>query len=448
MSELKRKRRVLVVTGTRAEFGLLRPVMKAVLDRSGDADGEGGDLELLVVAAGSHLVQPAVTFREVKAEFAVADSIPMQTAGRVGRAEDVEAVGKGIGRFGRSFELLDPDWVVVLGDRIEAFAAASAASIGGRALAHIHGGDRAEGVADEAMRHAITKMANVHFAATEGSAERIVRMGEDPERVFTVGSPAIDGLGVIPPLGDGAYADLGAPEVVVLMHPCGRGDEVEREEMRLVLKGVEDKRVLVLAPNLDPGRRGIFEAIREWEGKTRLAEDGQAVAPGQFVGEEKKTPSVREDADTSPAPQRRSPGEESKSPHPGPLPGGEGGRMYREHLERDVFVGLLRRVGVEGGALVGNSSAGLIECSALGCPSVDVGGRQSGRERCQGMTVHVESGDGVEVRIQEALRELCSCVDRGSAHPYGDGTAGVQIARLLAGIDPSVEGFVRKRCVY
>lgn len=380
MNEQKRKRRVLVVTGTRAEFGLLKPVMRAVQDRE--------ELELLVVAAGSHLVQPALTFREVKAEFEVADSIPMQTAGRIGRAEDVEATGKGIGRFGRSFSLLEPDWVVVLGDRIEAFAAASAASIGGWALAHIHGGDRAEGVADEAMRHAITKMANVHLAATEGSAERIRRMGEVAERVFVVGSPAIDGLKVVPALGDGAYAALGSPEVVVLMHPCGRGDDVERDEMRKVLKSVEGKRVLVMHPNLDPGRRGIIEAIGEAEGNEEL--------------------------------------------------------VVREHLERDVFIGLLKRVGLEGGALVGNSSSGLIECSALGCPSVDVGIRQSGRERCAGMTVHVESGD----EVGKALRELCSCVDKGSAHPYGDGTAGVQIARVLAGVDPSVDGFVRKRCVY
>ncbi len=254
-----RKRRVLVVTGTRAEFGLLKPVMNAVLDRD--------ELELLVVAAGAHLVQPALTFKEVKAEFEVADSIPMQTAGRVGRQEDVEALGKGIGRFGRSFSLLEPDWVVVLGDRIEAFAAASAASIGGWALAHIHGGDRAEGVADEAMRHAITKLSNLHLPATEGSAERIRRMGEDPERVFVVGSPAIDGLGVIPALGDGAYAELGSPEVVVLMHPCGRGDDVEAVEMRKVLKGVEGKRVLVMHPNLDPGRRGIVQAIKDVEGR-------------------------------------------------------------------------------------------------------------------------------------------------------------------------------------
>ena len=379
-SDIGRKRRVLVVTGTRAEFGLLRPVMNAVLDRD--------ELELLVVAAGSHLVQPALTFREVKAEFEVADSVPMQTAGRIGRVEDVEAVGKGMARFGRSFSLLDPDWVVVLGDRIEAFAAASAASIGGWALAHIHGGDRAEGVADEAMRHAITKMANLHLPATSGSADRILRMGEPEDRVFVVGSPAVDGLGVIPEISDEKFVELGSPEVVVLMHPCGRGDEVEGEEMRLVLEAVAGKRVLVLHPNLDAGRRGIMDAIHDVDGKQDV--------------------------------------------------------VIREHLERDVFVGLLKRIGQEGGALVGNSSAGLIECSELGCPSVDVGIRQSGRERCQGMTVHVESGD----HASDALQELCSCIDRGSAHPYGDGTTGVQIARVLAELDPTIEGFARKRCVY
>ncbi|MEM0984572.1 MAG: UDP-N-acetylglucosamine 2-epimerase, partial [Planctomycetota bacterium] len=116
-----RPRVVAVVTGSRAEFGLLAPVMEAVNRQAG--------LELRVIAAGSHLVSPALTFRDVKARFEVADSIPMQTAGRTGRYADVEAVGRGVARFGRSFELLRPDWVVVLGDRIEAFAAASAASI-------------------------------------------------------------------------------------------------------------------------------------------------------------------------------------------------------------------------------------------------------------------------------------------------------------------------------
>ncbi len=116
--------RVAVVTGTRAEFGLLKPIMRAI-----DSHPK---LELLVIAAGSHLIQPAETFRDVKAAFDIADSVPMQVAGRTGRYEDAEAVGHGVGRFARSFQRLNLDLVVVLGDRIEPFAAASAAVTGHR----------------------------------------------------------------------------------------------------------------------------------------------------------------------------------------------------------------------------------------------------------------------------------------------------------------------------
>src|SRR5205814_10141422 len=137
------------------------------------------------------------------------------------------ATGRGIAGFARVFEEIRPDWVVVLGDRIEAFAAASAASIGGIAVAHIHGGDRAEGIADEAMRHAITKLAHLHLAATEQSAERIIRMGERPEHVLVIGSPAIDGLLAIPALADQRDEELGRPGAVFLMHPVGRADERE-----------------------------------------------------------------------------------------------------------------------------------------------------------------------------------------------------------------------------
>ncbi|MFG0246952.1 MAG: UDP-N-acetylglucosamine 2-epimerase [Phycisphaerales bacterium JB052] len=373
--------KVMVVTGTRAEFGLLRPVMHAIHAHPA--------LELYVVAAGSHLVQPAVTFREVKAEFAIADSIPMQTAGKVGRLHDVESLGKGIARFGRSYDMNSPDMVVVLGDRIEAFAAASAASVGGIPLAHIHGGDRAEGVADEAMRHAITKLAHVHFPASNMSAKRIVKMGEDPAQVFVVGSPAIDGLDEINPLGDGAFAQLGSPQIVVLMHPIGRKDDEESEAMRTVLESVTDKRVLVLHPNLDPGRRGIMEAIES--------------APIDV--------------------------------------------QVREGLPRDVFVGLLKRVGASGGALVGNSSAGLIEASAIGCPSVDIGDRQHGRERCAGWTVHAD--EAVD-SIHAALARATDPEAERSAHPYGDGTSGMQIADLISKVlgDPRSGQLMRKLCTY
>lgn len=373
--------KVMVVTGTRAEFGLLRPVMHAIHAHPA--------LELYVVAAGSHMVQPAVTFREVKAEFAIADSIPMQTAGKVGRLHDVEALGKGIARFGRSYDMNAPDMVVVLGDRIEAFAAASAASVGGVPLAHIHGGDRAEGVADEAMRHAITKLAHLHFPASNTSAKRIVKMGEDPSRVFVVGSPGIDGLDSINPLGDGAFAELGSPEVVVLMHPIGREDDAEAAAMRTVLEAVGDKRALVLHPNLDPGRRGIMEAIES--------------APIDV--------------------------------------------QVRDGLPRDVFVGLLKRVGASGGALVGNSSAGLIEAAALGCPSVDIGDRQGGRERSEGWTAHAQE---TPESIRAALARITGPDTARTDHPFGDGTSSTQIAQLISEAlgDPSHASMLRKRCTY
>jgi len=370
--------RVAVVTGTRAEFGLLRPVMEAVARHP--------HLELLCVAAGSHLVSPGITYHEVKRAFTIAAAVPMQVAGRTGRAADVEATGAGIARFGRAFAGINPAWVVVLGDRIEAFAAASAASIGGFALAHIHGGDRAEGVADEAMRHAITKLANLHFAATPTSGERIVRMGEEPARVHVVGSPAIDGLRGVAPMDEPEFESLGSPSVVVVMHPIGRDDETEEAAMAQVLEGLDGERVLVMHPNLDPGRDGVVRAIEEW----------------------KK------------------------------------GEVCR-HLERPKFAAMLMRLADRGGVLVGNSSAGLIEAAAMRVPTVDVGRRQDGRER-YGNVVHVAGEEASSVRDGVAAARKLSRA--AMSHPYGDGRAGERIASVLATTSAQDPAVRRKRCAY
>lgn len=365
-----------VVTGTRAEFGLLRPVMRAI-------DGHP-DLDLLCIAAGSHLIQPAETFWEVKRAFAIADSIPMQIAGKTGRVEDAEAVGRGIGRFTRSFDRLAPDWVVVLGDRIEAFAAASAAAVGGWALAHVHGGDRAEGIADESLRHAITKLAHVHFPATPGSGDRLVRMGEHASRVHVVGSPAIDELGMMPALAEEELAELGSPSVVYLMHPVGRHPEMEEAAARTVLGALAGERVLALHPNFDAGREGIVRAI-----------EAEGVAS-------------------------------------------------RRHLAREQFVGLLRRLAESSGVLVGNSSAALIEAAALRLPVVDIGPRQAGRERANNAFHALETAEGVAGALRHA-RALDRGMIR---HPYGDGTAGRRIAEILARTPPTDAGVRRKLCAY
>jgi UDP-hydrolysing UDP-N-acetyl-D-glucosamine 2-epimerase len=381
------RRKVLVVTGSRSEFGLLRPVMDAVREHPA--------LELLVVAAGSHLIQPAITLRDVKALFNVADSVPMQIAGKTGRYEDAEAVGRGVGRFARVFLTLQPHWIVVLGDRIEAFAAASAAAVGGWALAHIHGGDRAEGVADEAMRHAITKLANLHLPASEASAHRIRSMGEPEDRIHVIGSPAIDGLDRIPPI---SAADLEPfrltqiPRAIFLMHPIGRPDADEELAAGLALRACIEfaggpDRVLALDPNHDPGRDGIIQAI-ERSGVPRAT-----------------------------------------------------------HLPRELFVGLLNAAATSApgaGLLVGNSSAGLIEAAAVGLPVVDIGLRQNGRERGTNVTHAPESAADIRAAIHTAAAQ-----DRASfQHPFGDGHAGPRAAKILAQVDPTTEGFTRKHCTF
>ncbi len=370
-------RRVAIVTGSRADFGLLSPVIYAAQARP--------DLEPLVIAAGSHLISPALTFRDVKALFPVADSIPMQTAGRTGRFADVEALGRGIARFGRSFEAHQPDWVVVLGDRIEAFAAASAASIAGIAVAHIHGGDRAEGVADEAMRHAITKLAHLHLAATETSASRIIRMGEKPEHVFNTGSPAIDGLDCLEPANDEDWAAAGSPDVLFLMHPTDR-PHADTAAARAALDAISDRRVLALAPNFDPGREAILEVL-------------DAAAPGI---------------------------------------------KRLDHLPRNAFCSILKRLTANGGFMIGNSSGALIEAAAIGLPAINIGPRQTGREKpATVFDVSDESAQSITLAIEQ-VREV-HATDQVEHHPYGDGHAGERIAEALATVDPHDPQLLRKQ---
>ncbi|MEX2218480.1 MAG: UDP-N-acetylglucosamine 2-epimerase [Phycisphaerales bacterium] len=381
-----RRLRVAVITGSRAEFGLLRPVMRAIQHRP--------ELELLVIAAGSHLISPAETYRDVKREFPIADAVPMQVAGRTTRADDIEALGRGVARFGRAFQRLAPDWVVLLGDRVEPFAAASAASVGGLALAHIHGGDRAEGIADEAMRHAITKLAHLHFPATDQSRERILRMGERPEHVHTVGSPAIDDLESIPPLPEAEFEDLGKPGAVFLLHPTGRAAEHEEMAASAALEALlawpGAGHILALHPNHDAGRDGTLRAL-----------------------------------------------EQAAEKNPRRL------RLAR-HLPRPKFVGLLKRLAGRGGLLVGNSSAALIEAAALRLPAVDIGPRQAGRERAGNIAPATEQPESIRAALEAASR-----LDRATlAHPYGDGHAGVRIADVLVRINPHDPRLTRKRNTY
>jgi UDP-hydrolysing UDP-N-acetyl-D-glucosamine 2-epimerase len=238
---------IAVITGSRAEFGLLKPVMCAI-----DAHPH---LQLRTLVTGTHLTTDSHLDLD-QAGLTIDAKASMQAVGATGRGADTAALGRGIEGIGQTLEQWQPDCVLVLGDRIEAFAGACAASVGGFALAHVHGGDRAEGVADEAMRHAITKLAHLHFPATAASRRRIQRMGEARDSIFPVGSPAIDGIKDIPAAED-------PPAMIVMQHPIGAARDQERQWMAQTLAATRGHNPMVMMPNHDPGREGIVDAIEQ-----------------------------------------------------------------------------------------------------------------------------------------------------------------------------------------
>lgn len=383
---------VAVVTGTRAEFGLLRPVIAAIEAHA--------SLRARVVVAGTHLLPPAHTGRQVAAEFPVAARVPMQRDPDRPRADDALAVGRGVTGFARCFARLGPDVVLVLGDRVEAFAAAAAASVAGIAVAHAHGGDRAEGIADEAMRHAITKLAHLHLPASKRSARRIVRMGEPHDRVILVGSPAVDGLAGLPPLPDALAATLGDPAAVLLMHPAGLPPAAEAAwadaAIALALR-VTTGAVLALDPNHDPGRSHVLSRL---------------------------------DAAAASNPRLR--------------------RCH--HLPRDRFVALLKRLALASprGCIVGNSSAALIESAAIGLPALNLGPRQAGREHGPNVA-HAPDLPTSPRRLAELARQFAALLKSPRARAssrFGDGNAAARIAEALARLDTADPTLLRKRNSY
>ena len=181
------RRRVAVITGSRAEYGLLRTVMRAVQEHE--------TLRLQVIASGMHLVRKlGFTINDITADgFRIDARVPMHS-GRDTHLAQAEALAKGVSGMARALDKLRSDVVVVLGDRVEALAGALAASTTNRVLAHIHGGDVAPGHLDDAFRHSITKLAHLHFAATPDAGRRLIRLGEWPEHVYVVGAPGLDDL--------------------------------------------------------------------------------------------------------------------------------------------------------------------------------------------------------------------------------------------------------------
>jgi UDP-hydrolysing UDP-N-acetyl-D-glucosamine 2-epimerase len=381
VSRRPQPRRVAVVTGTRAEYGLLQSVMTAIAAEP--------RLKLQTIVTGIHLLPEfGRTVDVIKHDGWYVDAqVPMQT-GSDDPLDQAVGLARGVAGMAAFLAQARTDIVLVLGDRIEAMAGALAAVTTGRVLAHIHGGDVAPGDFDDSLRHAITKLAHVHFPATHRAARRIVRMGEGPERVHVVGAPGLDRLREL--VDEQRTRRACAKHALVVFHASGRPPAVEERAMITLLDAVATAGLqrVIIYPNTDRGQSGVIRAIRRHERRSERA----AVTT-------------------------------------------------HRSLPRDDFLRLLMSVDV----LVGNSSSGIIEAPLAGTPSVNIGDRQAGREPAGSSVICVaESERAIRAGLRRALRMR---IRRRGRSIYGDGQAGRRIARILAGLD-DLAALARKRIRY
>jgi GDP/UDP-N,N'-diacetylbacillosamine 2-epimerase (hydrolysing) len=371
------KRKIAYITGTRADYGLMRSVLYQIHNHE--------SLSLDVIVTGMHLMDEfGMTIDEIDKDgfnYHVVD---------VRYRDDTQEsmalfIGEFIQRLTPLIRSIDPDIILLLGDRGEMLAGAIVGAYLSIPVAHIHGGEITATV-DDLARHAITKLSHIHFPATEESAERIIRMGEDPSRIFVVGAPGLDQI-LHEPLPEREdlekryQLDFSDKVLLVVQHPVTLEVEQAAKQIRETLEAVSSfqYQTLVIYPNADAGGRAMIEVIEEYE----------------------HLPFIR---------------------------------TYRSIPHKD-YLSILRYSSV----LIGNSSSGIIEAPSFGTPVVNIGSRQRGRQRGENV---VDVGYGRE-EIASAISYVLN--DRYylnrinlKNNPYGDGNSGKRITNILSTI--SVNG--------
>ena len=371
-------RRICVVTGSRAEYGILYWLIREL--------SEDAEVSLQLVVTGMHLMPEfGSTFRAIEADgFTIDRKVEMMVSSdtSVGMAK---SIGLGVLGFADAFDSLAPDVVVVLGDRFEMLAVAQAAFVSGYVVAHISGGEVTEGAIDDAIRHAITKLSRYHFVAAEAYRSRVIQLGEHPDRVFNVGDPGLDNIARLNLLNRaeicaqvGLTADR--PFFLVTYHPVTLGSEATEQAMQALLDALDEQaayQVLITKPNADAGGR-------------RLALMVDACAQHNA-----------------------------------------GRVVVATSLGQLRYLSAMKHCA----AVVGNSSSGIVEAPAMLRPTVNVGPRQDGRLKA---TSIVDCG-AEKAAIRDALDHVCS--DAFQSHVkstvslYGQCNASTRIRQILKQVD-------------
>jgi UDP-hydrolysing UDP-N-acetyl-D-glucosamine 2-epimerase len=367
------KRRVAVVTGGRADYGLVRPIYKALAARP--------DLEPLMIASAAHLSAAHGGDSRIFANdgISVAAQVPLLAAGDDAMAI-ARSISAGVGGFADAIAAIRPDILVLVGDRFEILAAACAALALRVPIAHVHGGETTEGAFDEQIRHAVTKMAHLHFAAAEPYARRIVAMGEEPWRVHVCGAPGLDNLATVPVLSRAetmAALDLAAEAAPLLAtwHPVTLDSHDGSDGLDGLLSALSDRiePIVFTAPNADDGRGSIVARIEAFCAKHPCARLHTAL----------------------------------------------GTRLYFNAMRYAA-------------AMLGNSSSGIIEAPSFALPVINIGTRQRGRLRAVNVIDCGDTGAQIGAALARALSPDFRHSLAGLTNPYGDGHAGARIATVLA----------------
>lgn len=376
------KRKICVVTGSRAEYGLLYWLMRLI-----DEDPE---LELQVIVTGMHLSPEfGLTYKVIEADgFTIDDKIEMLVSSDT-PAGIAKSIGLGTIGFADAFARLKPDILILLGDRFEILAAAQAALVARIPLAHIGGGDITEGAFDEAIRHSITKMAHLHFVTNESSLKRVIQLGENPQYVFNVGNPGLDYI-IRTDLLDKINLEkqLGfefrEKNLLITFHPATL-DEISSskqfQELLIALEKFDDVGLIFTKPNADTGGRKLIEILEYFTQKH------------------------------------------------------ENARVFAS-LGQVVYLSTINHVD----AVVGNSSSGILEVPSFQKPTVNIGDRQKGRIMASSVINCRPQAEEIADAIIKAFELDCSNI----VNPYGDGNASQKILNILKSVS-NYENLLKKR---
>lgn len=368
-------KKILYISGTRADYGLMR----TVLSRINDAP----DLELEIIVTGMHLMPEFGN----SVEEIVADGFTIHRVPVLHEEDTRESMAAFIGNLIVSItkivKKIRPDLILLLGDRGEMLAGAIVGNYAGIPVAHLHGGEVTSTV-DEPVRHAITKLAHHHLPATTKSARRIIRMGEAPARVHVVGAPGLE------PILTGTYTpqdqlarkyriNPDKPLVLVVQHPVSTEVADAAAQMRATLEAVSDLPVqaLIVYPNADAGGRQMIGVIEEFSNRN-----------GSF--------------------------------------------QAHKNVPHDDYLGLLKIASV----LIGNSSSGIIEAPSFHLPVVNIGTRQEGRERAANILETGYSRQEIGASIEKALSDS-DFLDKVHCcnNPYGKGDSSTRIIEVIRQVD-------------